>query len=963
MKKIVLVLLVIFMFTGCGDDLTYEVTSYSDYSSNISYLVGSKRDKRLTFFDVNEYKMIRSIPNNLSDSNGGLAGRVQFAQSHTIDPNNNEKRREPSLVPNRTALLLFTPQEHIGLLKELKVTVKKETHTKEFTMLPPLYMPKSDYAGDGSRPDVTYSKRSYNVQIPYYFIGPEMNLDFKATTLDGRILKGTLTGKDIEFGAPIESVFLFIRLGLLTDAPDKVPYDFYMINRPANAIAEYFQTIPQAQMANGFYEARKLPKVIISNGTIYTESNPSPYPNPSDHSGDMREDVAKAQVSVGINFANKGVASSPLNQNHNINHDMFYFTVHHTRGKYVSGIQEHGLSGGNGIGTLYKSATNEFSHEVDHGYGRGHHPYKDEGSDGSVHGYRTGWGYDAYKNRMRANIDWKNKNVEDYMFYQHYISTFQKTYRWNNDSMNGGGSDSAISRYTHSTARTTRDTQKNISGRYFLDNKLTTIDGKQVYAYNKWDPYARKVVQVKESFPYKNMYLGTQNVDILLNDKKLTIAPTEFPKEANKQQEFLTKKVKSAFGNEWRVTNFVKNSDGTYDFYVKTEFAEKRPLPSQKGVPVITILGGYDPSNPEKTVLYEYFRGNYGNIFESLFLDTKPASVDTYLQITYYENNGVTKPTQYVELANTRYEKNIINKLHVNIPESDKPQTITLFVKGQEKGKTTINRTVYDTPMPKAVVVGKENDYKDVITADVNGLNSALEKQDVKSYIVTPKEKEIILILDYHNKINELKGNALEIAKNVIDKNRKVERVNQHIEDNYNALESKDITAISNLEKLMADNGLGKVEYNFNHAELNGFCMEVYGMEEGKKYVRTMECNKHENQRWAIDNQGRIHSALFPEYCLDSAKVDELRLCSDSNTQRWQEKPVDNTVVLYENVNHKKCIDSNTRLNNHHIILYNCSTSNQNQKFKRKIDKDSNVYLGLLDGNMINELWKYLYTK
>ena len=139
--------------------------------------------------------------------------------------------------------------------------------------------------------------------------------------------------------------------------------------------------------------------------------------------------------------------------------------------------------------------------------------------------------------------------------------------------------------------------------------------------------------------------------------------------------------------------------------------------------------------------------------------------------------------------------------------------------------------------------------------------------------------------------------------------------------------------------------------------------MEVYGMEEGKKYVRTMECNKHENQRWAIDNQGRIHSALFPEYCLDSAKVDELRLCSDSNTQRWQEKPVDNTVVLYENVNHKKCIDSNTRLNNHHIILYNCSTSNQNQKFKRKIDKDSNVYLGLLDGNMINELWKYLYTK
>ncbi len=89
------------MLFSCSDT-GIEVISYSDYSSDISYQVGSPRDKRLTFFDINEFKQIRSIPNNLST--GSLSGRVQFAQTHTIDPNNNEARKEPSLIPYRAAL-------------------------------------------------------------------------------------------------------------------------------------------------------------------------------------------------------------------------------------------------------------------------------------------------------------------------------------------------------------------------------------------------------------------------------------------------------------------------------------------------------------------------------------------------------------------------------------------------------------------------------------------------------------------------------------------------------------------------------------------------------------------------------------------------------------------------------------------------------------------------------------------
>ena len=352
----------------------------------------------------------------------------------------------------------------------------------------------------------------------------------------------------------------------------------------------------------------------------------------------MRESVAKAQVSVGIDLANKGVIDSALNQIHEITHDMFYFTVHHTIGRYTddNGSAKdviHGLSGGNGIGTLVDSRGNEFSHEVGHGYGMGHYPNSDESADGSIHGYSTSWGYDAYKNRMRANVEW-NSNPANYMFQdKYYITPFQETYGWNKDSMAGGIADSAISRYTHNTARSTRQIQKNIEGRYFLSDEKNNGE----YHYRAWNK--------------------------VINDYTTTLAE-----------------------------NFDNN----------------RINPTEKGVPVITILGGYDPQSPYNAVLYPYFRANWGNVFTDLFLDTLPDNASSYLEITYY--NG--KATQYVVLSNTRYAGNVINKLHVNIAESDKPDTITLYVNNTAKGSTKIDEAVYLTPMPAPVIIGKSNPAK-----------------------------------------------------------------------------------------------------------------------------------------------------------------------------------------------------------------------------------------------------------
>ena len=874
MKKYLMTALII-IFAGCYDN-SLEIESYADYTDSLSYKVGSKRDTRLTFFDINELKQIRSIPNNLTE--GDLLGRVQFAQTHTIDPKNNAARNEPSLIPYRNALLLFTPQVELASLKAtVTATYNNISNTKTYTMNSPINMPYSD-RNNINKKDVTYSKRSYSVMLPYNMVTPDMKIEFEGVTKDGALLTGALYNpesitekQNIEFATPQEGVFLFLKLGMLTGVPTDPVYQFDMIDDAAHAMAEYFQTVPFARLVNGKYEDVVLKEVILRDGKIYTGQ--SDYQNPDAYSGDMREDVAKAQFSVGIDLANKGVASSALNQSHEITHDMFYFTVHHTQGKYADGkVQGHGLSGGNGIGTLYASRGNEFSHEVGHGYNMGHYPFSDTVSYGSIHGYQTGWGYDAYHNRMRANIAWNSNGTEE-TFMQYFIAPFQKLFKWNRDSMAGGWVDSAISRYTHNTAMTTRQIQQNIKDRYFLsDSKLNSE-----YVYMQWD-------------------------------------------SANKKVEL--------------------SGDIT--------FLQQRINPTEKGVEVITILGGYDPDTPSKSVLYPRLRGNWGNIFGSLFTANPEGSV--YLEITYSDNSK-----EYVKLNETRFNSGIINKFHVNIPESKKPVQVVLYNKGVTK-TININVNDYNTPMPKAVIIGKENGYKDVIAQDVSTLNTLLKDKVVSSYTLTDNEKYLIETLSFNNSIELLEANPKAIANDYLSKQAGIKAVNNFIEENYNLLESNDTQKDTELANIISSNGLGNVEYYFNQSIINNKCMEV--STDDNMTVGAAICNNLENQRWVMDSIGRIHSAVYPGYCLELGKMQTLQLCSESLNQRWKVK-TDTGKIQYENIGKaNNCID-NSASEPEKIIAYQCNNG-ANQQFKQEISTDDNKYLSVMQGSLIEDIWKYI---
>src|SRR5690606_1008834 len=144
------------------------------------------------------------------------------------------------------------------------------------------------------------------------------------------------------------------------------------------------------------YDDISLDKVMIASGVIY-DKNTGSAGSGDVYSGDMRENVRKSTFSVGINLANWGITSASMASQAQPQLTQSV-VAHHSRGKYTNGESSHGLSGGNGMLTLYDSIGNEFSHEIGHHYGLGHYPGRVQIDQDTVNDFLTahhadsGWG-------------------------------------------------------------------------------------------------------------------------------------------------------------------------------------------------------------------------------------------------------------------------------------------------------------------------------------------------------------------------------------------------------------------------------------------------------------------------------------------------------------------------------------------------------------------------------------------
>lgn len=429
------------------------------------------RDQPAYDFYAQDYGGKSALRNDLGV--GELQGEVQFVQSHAMAPSHEDNyhvnkadqtlsQYKPDITPLRETLLLFMPEKGMD---PVTVNVKVLMHgalQMTLSMVPPNELPGSD---NPTRLNVQYSTRAWSVVLPWDVVKPGLSLQF--TTNKGAPSEkiGRLVASKIDMSDASRIVIRSIRLGMLTHPPSESKYT---LNHPIKAAADYFQTVPTSKLIMSSYADMQLNRVMIWDGTIYNDK--SDYVGAGAYSGDMRGNVAKSQVSVGTNLANAGITSWDMTQGYPL---VFKQTTSHFAcGRYTdekgSAVRQcHGLSGGNGIATLYASAGNEASHEWGHGYGLGHYPGGWLTDDGrwQRHHFNSGWGYIMYRDRMRSSVTGVNDSGQ---------LTF------GTDAMSGGWVYSPFSRYTYHTGYTARLIQNQVSSFPIPDADFAT-------GYKKWD--------------------------------------------------------------------------------------------------------------------------------------------------------------------------------------------------------------------------------------------------------------------------------------------------------------------------------------------------------------------------------------------------------------------------------------------------------------------------------------------
>ncbi|MCD8522161.1 MAG: M66 family metalloprotease [Saccharospirillaceae bacterium] len=414
-----------------------------------------------------------------NDLNGNLQGEVQFVQSHSVRPANNYVRDSgdetnsiysPRLVALRDALLVFIPT---NIEQADIVTVDAEIRVngdvqQRLSLHHPNDLPAADYNGAS---EVRFSRRAWSAVLPWQQVRNGLSVRFIVNAGATSERDGVLSASAVDIGDASQIVFQSLRLGMLTHFNKTNGH--FTLNNPLLAATDYFQTLPVSRLVMGSYADMQLDKVIIGSGVIYDEISAS---NGDIYSGDMRGDVAKAQVSTGINLANYGIPSHNMNQSYP--HLFKQITNHHAWGNYQNGRQQHGLSGGNGIGTLVDSRGNEASHEWGHAYGLGHYPGSKLTEDGRFqrHHADSGWGYIAYRNRLRDSLN-DNREAADEQPRSFHLNG---RIPYGHDAMSGGSPNSQFSVYTHYTAYSARIIQNDLE-------RFPLPDASFASGYKKWD--------------------------------------------------------------------------------------------------------------------------------------------------------------------------------------------------------------------------------------------------------------------------------------------------------------------------------------------------------------------------------------------------------------------------------------------------------------------------------------------
>lgn len=391
--------------------------------------------------------------------------------------------------------------------------------------------------------------------------------------------------------------------------------------------------------------------------------------------------------------------------------------------------------------------------------------------------------------------------------------------------------------------------------------------------------------------------------------------------------------------------------DDVYKYVTDEAFLAERITPTEKGVPVYTIIGMYNVKSANQSIIYPAFKAGYGNVFGDLFLTAKPSGY--MLEITY--KGGAKK---YVNLAVS--DSSSLRRFHINIPQSENPESVILFVNGMNKGSITIDA---NTTSQEPVIIGKGKGYEDVIESDINELVTTLGTQSVDNYLVTDRMAEIISNLDFNNRIDSITDvNTRNIVDNYNAEKQVVANVQSVIYANQTKIENGNTAAIDTLRTALDGYNFIPEKYvGYKFSTVNRcFVVQTIG---GKLKPQHVNCyDDNESQKWFMDKYQRVRPLSHPHLCFNnSMDANGLVYCNSLNSHKWKEHatllPDDNGTV-YQNVGNSQCIDYGAqklyssachgKYNQHFIATFNGTTE---QRYKTSIMKFSSNKCVYVDNN------------
>eukprot|EP01031_Cornospumella_fuschlensis_P019653 gene19653-24077_t len=141
------------------------------------------------------------------------------------------------------------------------------------------------------------------------------------------------------------------------------------------------------------------------------------------------------------------------------------------------------------------------------------------------------------------------------------------------------------------------------------------------------------------------------------------------------------------------------------------------------GVPVITLLGGYDPVTHD-AVLYPALRGNWGQVYDLPAPNAAATSQQCWLEVSF-----ASGATQRIAVAPTRLGSNA-NKLHINLAQAEQPTAAALQCRDTAGAATTeLASLIIPQGLPAmapAVIVGRDARFDALRNEELPKLDNAL---------------------------------------------------------------------------------------------------------------------------------------------------------------------------------------------------------------------------------------------